>query len=243
MPARRAPEWLTRTTFAHRGAHGPGVPENSLAAAEAAIARGFGIECDVQLSGDDVAMVFHDRYLGRLTGYESEIGDTSGVQLERLMLLGTDQSIVSLRRFLEAIRGRVPLLVEVKSANATGIVEPLCAAVCDALSVYSGPHAVMSFDPRVAEWFAAKAPTICRGLVGTDSLLNGFEHVWRNADSIERARPDFLAIDRRDLSQPAAMRWRKAGRPLLSWTIRTAAERMAARGLADGLIAEGEALA
>jgi glycerophosphoryl diester phosphodiesterase len=40
--------------YAHRGLHGPGVPENSLAA-DAAVARGFGIECDVQRSHDGQA--------------------------------------------------------------------------------------------------------------------------------------------------------------------------------------------
>jgi glycerophosphoryl diester phosphodiesterase len=59
--------WLREVIYAHRGLHGPGVPENSLAAADAAIARGFGIECDVQRSRDGQAIVFHDWTLDRLT--------------------------------------------------------------------------------------------------------------------------------------------------------------------------------
>ena len=45
---------------AHRGLHGPGAPENSLAAVRAAVAAGYGIEIDVQPSADGQAMVFHD---------------------------------------------------------------------------------------------------------------------------------------------------------------------------------------
>ncbi len=60
--------WIGGHAYAHRGLHGPGVPENSPSAFAAAIARGLGIECDVQRSGDGKAMVFHDWELDRLTG-------------------------------------------------------------------------------------------------------------------------------------------------------------------------------
>ena len=72
---RTPPDWLTRTTYAHRGLHAPGVPENSLAAALAAIERGFGIECDIQRSRDDHPMVFHDWELDRLTNGTGETED------------------------------------------------------------------------------------------------------------------------------------------------------------------------
>ena len=52
--------WLGGCEYAHRGLHGPGAPENSLSAFAEAISRGMGIECDVQKSADERAMVFHD---------------------------------------------------------------------------------------------------------------------------------------------------------------------------------------
>ena len=64
-PARIA--WLKGQDFAHRGLHGGDIPENSLSAFSGAIARGMGIECDVQQSGDGRAVVFHDWELDRLT--------------------------------------------------------------------------------------------------------------------------------------------------------------------------------
>ena len=54
--------------IAHRGLHRPGLPENSMAAFRAAIAHGYGIECDIQRAMDGTPMVFHDYELGRLTG-------------------------------------------------------------------------------------------------------------------------------------------------------------------------------
>ena len=44
--------WLGAQDYAHRGLHGPGVSENSLAAFAAAADRGFGIELDVQAASD-----------------------------------------------------------------------------------------------------------------------------------------------------------------------------------------------
>ena len=100
----------------------------------------------------------------------------------------------------------------------------------------------MSFDPNVVGWFAANAPALCRGLVGTDSLSNGFEYVWRDRKRIEQSQPHFLAIDYRDLRSEKASLWRASGKPLLSWTIQTREERQHAQTLADALIMEGDAL-
>jgi glycerophosphoryl diester phosphodiesterase len=64
-----APAWLTARPIAHRGLHdrARGVIENSLAAADAAVAGAYAIECDVQISRDGEAIVFHDETLERLT--------------------------------------------------------------------------------------------------------------------------------------------------------------------------------
>ena len=65
----RAPDWLTARPVAHRGLHDAarGIIENMPAAAQAAIAGNFSIECDIQLTADGEAMVHHDDALGRLT--------------------------------------------------------------------------------------------------------------------------------------------------------------------------------
>ncbi len=55
-PGTGAPSWLTARPIAHRGLHdrAAGIPENTLAAARAAVARGFAIECDEPDEQDDV---------------------------------------------------------------------------------------------------------------------------------------------------------------------------------------------
>lgn len=246
MNARPAPGWLTQWEFAHRGLHGPGadglVPENSLAAAARAIARGMGIECDIQMSGDGEPLVFHDWDLPRLTGAEGLVARHTAEAVLALRLLRTDQRPPRLADLLAAVAGAVPLLIEVKSMPGY-LVEPSCQAVAAALQDYQGAVAVMSFDPRVPEWFAVHAPDTTRGLVGTDTLDNGFRGTWRTDEALAAAQPDFLAIDVRDLEQPSAMAWRADGRPLLTWTVRSPESRATGLALADALIAEGAGLA
>ena len=242
MTARGAPDWLTRWEYAHRGLHGPGVPENSLAAARGAIAAGMGIECDIQRSRDDHPMVFHDWELSRLTGEGGLTAQFPADAIEALRLLGTDQRPVGLSAFLAEVAGQVPLLIEIKSMPGYD-VERSCAAVAWQLDSYEGAAAVMSFDPRVPEWFAHNAPNVPRGLVGTDTLENGFQGVWRNPEALAQAEADFLAIDVRDLARPEAAAWRAGGQPLLTWTVRSPETRALGLAHADALITEGGGLA
>ena len=66
-------DWLTARPIAHRGLHDStqGLIENTAAAVRAAISAGYGIEVDVQLSGDGEAMVYHDDALGRAVSQSS----------------------------------------------------------------------------------------------------------------------------------------------------------------------------
>ena len=75
--------------YAHRGYHdgNVAVPENSLASFEAAIAAGYGIELDIQLSSDKVPMVFHDADLDRICGVEGKIWDYTCAELQKCTCL------------------------------------------------------------------------------------------------------------------------------------------------------------
>jgi len=56
--------------YAHRGLHGEGRPENSMAAFRAALENGYGIELDIHLLADGNLAVIHDSLLKRTTGAE-----------------------------------------------------------------------------------------------------------------------------------------------------------------------------
>ncbi len=222
--------------FAHRGLHGPRRPENSRAAFEAAIAAGSGMELDVQASRDGAAMVFHDYDLGRLTGMQGRVADLDADSLAALRLCGTSEPIPRLTDVLALIGGRAPLLIEVKSPDRH--VVPLCRAVEAALRDYSGPVAIMSFNPEAGAWFARHAPDRLRGLVVSESGKKGLRGRVERRLSFWRAQADFLAYDIRDLPSAFAGGKRSAGVPVYTWTVRTAADRARADVESDQIIYE-----
>src|SRR6187397_889121 len=110
--------WLTARPIAHRGYHdrGAGTIENTLSAAAAAIAKRFAIECDLQLTADGEAIVFHDDTLDRLT--EAAVGPVRTrtlAELKAMALRDTHDRIPTLAEFLALIDDRVPLVAELKS--------------------------------------------------------------------------------------------------------------------------------
>ncbi|BBC71614.1 glycerophosphodiester phosphodiesterase [Altererythrobacter sp. B11] len=245
-PAPARVGWLRDHCYAHRGLHGAGPEgarvENSPAAFAAAIAAGLGIECDVRRSHDGRAIIFHDADLGRLTAACGPLAERSVGELTAIPLSGSTECIPTLRDLLDMAHGQVPLLIELKSSREEP-VGPLCSAVRRDLEGYRGRVAVMSFDPRVARWFAANAPAILRGLVVSEEGRRGLRGWLGRHAALGHARPDFLAYDVRDLPSSFAAAQRRRGLPVLSWTVRSAELQGRAEKHADAPIAEGEGVA
>lgn len=241
-PARVA--WLGQWVFAHRGLHGPGVPENSPTAFAQAIARGLGIECDIQRSRDGQAMVFHDATLDRLTAETGPVAARSAAELGQIALAGSSDTIPTLRQLLDQVAGRVPLLIEIKSPRDDHRrISALCLAVRRVLEGYLGAHAIMSFDPRVVRWFADHSPLTLRGLVVTEEDDKALPGMVRRRLALWHARPQFLAYDIRDLPSRFAAAQRARGLPVITWTVRSAEHRERAAAHADAPIAEGAGIA
>lgn len=230
-------DWLTAQPFAHRGLHGAQVVENCRAAFEAAVARGHGIELDVQASRDGEAIVFHDYELRRLTGEPGRVRERTAAELQAIALAGTGEMIPTLADIVGLVDSRVPMLIEVKAPSP--IVGPLCASVLRAVRDYRGHMAVMSFNPEVGRWFYRNGRGITRGLVVTEHrrgrrVHSGFERrlaLWR-------ARPHFLAYNVASLPSAFAREQRARGLPILSWTVRGGDQRETARAEADQIIYE-----
>jgi glycerophosphoryl diester phosphodiesterase len=239
-PAPDRVRWLRGALLAHRGLHGAGVPENSPAAFAAAMARGLGIECDVHRSRDGQAVVFHDWELDRLTAQTGLLGERTAAELGHIRLSGGTEAdcIPTLRAVLDQVAGIVPIVIEIKSRHDTRI-GALCLAVRRVLEGYRGPHAVMSFDPRVSRWFAGHSPLTVRGLIiseGRDKALPGR---LRRHLALWTARPDFLAYDIRDLPGRFPASQRRRGLPIATWTVRSADHLARALEYADAPTVEG----
>ena len=235
-PAPDRVAFLKAQPFAHRGLHGVGIVENSRAAFRAAIALGHGIETDVQAARDGEAMVFHDVTLDRLTAETGAVATHTPVELERITLRGTAETIGQLPEILALVAGRVPILIEIKAKGKR--VAPLCLSVRRALEGYRGEVAVMSFNPLVGAWFADHADRIVRGLVVSEEGKSGARGAVERWVSLARAKPDFLAYDVRDLPSRFAGAARARGIPVLTWTVRNAEAERRAFAYADEAIYE-----
>ncbi|MDO5658233.1 MAG: glycerophosphodiester phosphodiesterase family protein [Paracoccus sp. (in: a-proteobacteria)] len=238
---------FTTTPIAHRGLHGVGVPENSMAAFRAAIEAGYGIELDVQPAGDGTPMVFHDEDLSRLTGADGLIAATSRDALAALRLFGTGEGVPTLAEVLELVAGRVPLLIEIKDQD--GALGPqigaLAADVAAMVADYAGPVALMSFNPHMVAACRDAAPDVPRGLTSCHFAA----HDWPQIDA--QGRAELAALSRfedtesafishfwGDLDNPAVAALKSRGVPVLCWTIRDAAQEKQARAVADGITFE-----
>lgn len=218
--------------FAHRGLHGPGVPENSLAAFDAALRLAAGIECDVRLSGDGEVMVFHDHDLRRLCASALTVEATPAGILAAQRLFDSNQHIPRLPDLLALVAGQVPMLIELKCRGGNAAL--LAAAVGREVGEYAGPLGMMSFEAGAIKWFARHLPGRRRGLVISERAS-----VIDRWNGIRAASPHFLAVDRAALTRPWVAKER-ARRHLYSWTIRSTAERETALIHADALIWEGD---
>lgn len=150
--------------YAHRGLWGEGIPENSVAAFRHAAEHGFAIELDVQLSSDGTVMVFHDRTLTRMCGREEALSSLTADELTHIPLNGTNETIPTFRAVLDAVAGRVPLLIELKGESAdTSLVAPVLALLAD----YEGEWCMESFNPFLLRAVKKQAPHVVRGLLST----------------------------------------------------------------------------
>jgi glycerophosphoryl diester phosphodiesterase len=233
--------------IAHRGLHdvSRGIVENTASAFEAAIAAGYGIETDIQAATGGEPVIFHDERLERLTSAEGCVSDYTPDQLKRIPMRGTADRILTLAEFLALVKGRAPLLLEIKSAGRTD--RTLERHVAEALHTYHGPVAIISFDPGSLAAMRHYAPRIPRGLSAT--------RFWRSKSKqlsasdrfrlthmldIGEAKPDFLTYEVNDLAiMGPTLRRRFPDLPIVTWTVRTREERRKAEAFADGMIFEG----
>jgi glycerophosphoryl diester phosphodiesterase len=243
------PASLLRIPIAHRALHdrSKGRIENSPSAIRAAVAAGYAIEIDVQLSSDGQAMVFHDEELLRLTGREGWVKDHTAAALGQITLTDSTDTIPTLPQVLETIAGRVPLLIEIKDqtltmSNSDGRLEQ---AVAKALEGYKGDVALMSFNPHSIAQMAALAPNIPRGLTTSSYDYEDWHPLapatcdnLRDIPDYDRTGSSFISHQGNDLTRPRVTDLKSQGAAMLCWTIRSLEQEAMARQVAQNITFE-----
>jgi len=235
-------DWAKAVPFAHRGLHGPDSgPENSLAAFDAAISAGYGIECDVRLLADGEVVIFHDADLARVAGRAGRIRDLRTADLRKLRLSDTGERPPLLRELLALCAGRAPLIVEMKNEGRPGRLEQV---VAEMLAGYDGPVLAASFNPFSLARLAALRPGLPRCLISCDfdtatdmGLVKRF--VYANLLHAAVARPHCLAYGWWGMPRLMPATFRRLGLPVLLWTVRAREDMVKALRHGDNIVFEG----
>ncbi len=246
LPQLRDLSWLVATPFTHRGLHdkAKGIVENTSSAFAAAIHNNFAIECDLQLSADGEAMMFHDDSLERVMTTAGLVRDHTRRALQSMTYRDGNDRMQTLGELLEQVDGKVTLLIELKGPFDGD--QTLALRTLDVLKNYTGPYALMSYDPDFVATFAALAPNTVRGI--TADKIDDTEYQalpverrleMRNFTHLERTRPNFVSYYWKDLPHPEVQRLRTAGHPVITWTIRSPEQATRALQYSDQITFEG----
>lgn len=216
---------LWNNCYAHRGLHqkDKSIPENSMTAFAQAIAAGYGMELDINLTADGKVVVFHDASLLRVCGVDKLITDCTEEELSDYRLENTREGIPLLEDVLKLVDGRVPMIIELKNTKNW---PQLCVKAAELLSDYSGPYCIESFHPGIVRWFYKNRPQVVRGQLSADH--RSFEGVplWQglliaSIMTNVASRPHFIAYNHDDARHRIGLRFfNLMGGKLAGWTVR-----------------------
>ncbi len=224
--------------YAHRGLHDntSDAPENSLAAFQKAVKAGYGIEMDVQLTKDKVPVVFHDFTLERICGREGKVYDYTFQELKQFRLCDSEETIPGFEEALRTIKGKVPLIVELK---VEWMDISVCPVVDQLLREYKGLYCVESFNPLVLSWYRRYHNDVVRGQLSDGFVKSGemkgiLYALLQNLMLNWVTKPDFVAYNHKYADVPARKICRKLYKNMAAaWTIKSQEELEKARNKFD----------
>lgn len=209
--------------IAHRGLHDETKPENSLSAFRAAVEKGYPIEIDLHLTKDGRVVVFHDGTLNRMCGSVGKIVEMTLEELKEFHLSDSEEKIPTFEECLEAVQGKVPLLIEYKMEN--GNTKVLCEAAEKILSDYEGDYLIQSFYPQVVRWYKLHRKSVCRGQLACQFKKQGF-FKWLSGNLLLNfmGRPHFVSYKHQDNNALLLKFAIWLGAFPFGWTFRTSKE-------------------
>ena len=219
-------EKLMHHLYAHRGLfdNESDAPENSMKAFRKAIDYGFGIEMDVQLTKDKVAVVFHDGKLERMCKVDGKVSDYTFAELQQFSLAKSKEKIPHFSDVLKLVDGKVPLIIEYK---IDGVDTSVCAVGNEILENYNGVYCIESFNPFGVRWYKKHRKDVIRGQLSEDFLKNKsgkgmLYFVMTYLLTNFMAKPDFVAYNAKNYSNISRRICRKLyGNLAVAWTIKS----------------------
>ncbi len=224
--------------IAHRGAS-LYAPENSMAAVQRAIDDGADwVEIDVQETADGEVVVFHDSDFKKLAGNSLKIWDARIADLAEIDIGSSfapefaDQRVPTLRQLLEASRGKIRVLIELKYYGHNQDLERRVVELVEQTGMVD-QVAFMSLDYPAMVRMRALRPDWKLGLLTSVSV-----------GDLARLDVDFLAVNAGFAGRGYIDRAHREGKKVLVWTVNDGMgmSLMMSRGV-DGIITDDPGLA
>lgn len=233
--------WLKHDFIAHRGFHNQNlnILENTKEAFEYALQKEFSIECDLNMLKDGTVVVFHDKNLNRLCSVDKDLKDLSIHEIRNIRLKDKKSSIITLEELIQIVKGKKPLLIELKPFNNPKI---FVDRVMDVLKDYHGPYALFSFHPMIVYQLKKKYPHVIRGQISSfykEDTMNPIarmvlKRMWLNL----LTKPDFISYHNKDLPNKYATRFYRKKGVVISFVAQTEKEFTRIRSLYHNVVFE-----
>lgn len=205
----------------HRGIYNnKEVPENSLLAFKKSIKLNYPIELDVNITKDNILIVFHDNNLKRMTSLNKNINDLPYNEIKNLYLLNTKEKIPTLKEVLDLVHGKVLINIEIKRTKKYKI---LIQSLINLLKEYNGKYIIQSFDYRTLLFLKNNYPNISRGLLITNKKKNKLYNYIKTIISIKLCKINFISISKHLINKNIHIKYINKY-PTYIWTINSKEE-------------------
>ncbi len=210
--------WIYNLPIAHRGLHNEAFPENTEGAFLNAIANGYAIETDVQMTLDGVLVCYHDDNLLRGAKVDKDIRECTFNEIKDLKVFNSDYGIMTFKEFLSLVDGKAPLMIEIKNQKYKGVEEKVISEIKD----YKGEYAFKSFNPFIIKNISKLDKSVPVGILLTMEYIktvSKFTNAFlRNLWCRFIMKFDFLSVRAEDLPRLSG-KLKKYN--VISWTINT----------------------
>lgn len=196
--------------IAHRGLHTNEIPENTIGAINNAVLNNVALEIDVQLTKDNVLVVFHDKNLLRLTNVNKNLKDVTYNEIKNLFIKNSKETIPRFEDVLKIIDGKVLLDIEIKYYS-----KPLKTIKClgKLLEKYEGKYIIKSFNPFISFLYKLFNKTANVGVLAKkNKIINVLNYLFLY-------KPDFIAYNIDDINDNIVKKIKKYNIPLYLYTI------------------------
>jgi glycerophosphoryl diester phosphodiesterase len=197
----------------HRGSHKAGQQENTLNAFREAKKLGAEMcECDVQLSRDDIPVIFHDYDLKRLGGRPDQLKDLTVAELKSAAQICTLEEVLTDPQVPEKLN------IELKTRRAD---DPLSRKVSRVVeNVHAEKRVIFSsFNPFALWMMQDYLPEVPRALLVSEEKADGNSWWLRKMLSAPILKIHMLNLEQSMLDVETIQFWNKKKMPISAWTV------------------------